>query len=394
MAGFHINEENQVGVCNAKIKCRFGDLNDDHWSTKAEAQAAMRDRLALKAAENTKLDNGPMGVIPMAHQNLHLKSDAFYNTTGVVDSDAIDAIASYHYHRVLRRLDPSDNENEIRMLKAKEKLLSTAGGKDYKGFKYDDPLPEGTDVEFRPIPESKVHYEPESLPVDGAVRYRSDYEEQVSTYLSHSVDFVKKLEPQEHSVVAYWTSCGSYVGATAAYGASNPFGLQCDDPTDEDYFDGVRLLRTMDRALKKAELPEKKLLYRGLPDGMVPKEVINELFQDDEDSSGNRELSSQWAKEAYPVGGEVSFGMPSSATDQTGVAINFSGSMVVLEVISHRAAPVGVISAWGASEREWILPRDTKYRVVGHQERAVYEHYGSWGRKLETKVFVIQLEQL
>lgn len=123
--------------------------------------------------------------------------------------------------------------------------------------------------------------------------------------------------------------------------------------------------------------------------------MINELFQDDEDSSGNRELSSQWAKESYPVGGEVSFGMPSSATDQTGVAIIFSGSMVVLEVLSHhRAAPVGVVSAWGASEREWVLPRDTKYRVVGHQERAVYEHYSSWGSKLEIKMFVIQLEQL
>lgn len=37
---FHINDDGKVGQCHAKLSCPFGDLEENHWDTAADARHA------------------------------------------------------------------------------------------------------------------------------------------------------------------------------------------------------------------------------------------------------------------------------------------------------------------------------------------------------------------
>lgn len=44
MPRYHLNKQGNPGTCEATIKCPFGDINDEHWSSKEEARAAYEER--------------------------------------------------------------------------------------------------------------------------------------------------------------------------------------------------------------------------------------------------------------------------------------------------------------------------------------------------------------
>jgi len=46
MAKFHINNNGTAGKCSAQISCPFGDLEEQHWDTAAEARAAYEESQA------------------------------------------------------------------------------------------------------------------------------------------------------------------------------------------------------------------------------------------------------------------------------------------------------------------------------------------------------------
>lgn len=58
-AKFHINDAGVAGACHAKEKCPFGDLTEDHYESREQAQAAYEQKME-KAAEFAKTPLGKL----------------------------------------------------------------------------------------------------------------------------------------------------------------------------------------------------------------------------------------------------------------------------------------------------------------------------------------------
>lgn len=55
MAKYHITAKGNPGVCRAKIKCPFGDLEKEHYATKEEARTAFEKKMEESSAQSSSL---------------------------------------------------------------------------------------------------------------------------------------------------------------------------------------------------------------------------------------------------------------------------------------------------------------------------------------------------
>lgn len=95
MAKYHVNSNGEPGVCKAQTSCPFGSLEDDHYSSKEEAQEAyeakMSDQTITKVqkplvADSFDADKG-RGVIGGQHFRLHTYGDRPGRKTRVYPTD-------------------------------------------------------------------------------------------------------------------------------------------------------------------------------------------------------------------------------------------------------------------------------------------------------------------
>lgn len=191
--------------------------------------------------------------------------------------------------------------------------------------------------------------------------HRDDHEALVEEYLDESMRLTADLTPEERSSVRFWTSNGCVIVGDHLYGK----------PSEEEYEGQIKeALTNLDSVFAKSPQTTDRVIYRGLNDWTFPEEIIDNKYK-------NRELFSQQIdqhlEENYPVGKTITFPSYQSATADPASARSFSGPDVMLEVKTRKAAPVGIMSAWEASEREMLLPRDMKVRVVGIQRGVRYQ---------------------
>lgn len=198
---------------------------------------------------------------------------------------------------------------------------------------------------------------------------------------------LKNITPVQQNALAYWTSCGSGLANGFAYGNEiNPWGIQNDDPEDEDYFDDEEYLRVIDGAFENMPEGNEKILYRGLKREILGNDIANEQFVNKRD-----EKIDAWLEEKCKIGTELEFKTPLSTTAASNVAKAFAESNVVYEIKSKKNLPIGGLSAWGYSETEYITPRNAKYKVVAVLKNVSYESFKGEGTSPMT---VIQLEQI
>lgn len=382
MRRYHVNPESGVASeCRARVKCRFGVSEEEHYSSKEVASRAFEEAQGSQVGESI---TDPLSILPAVHRDIPEKSDGFYNVTGTVDSEAIDAVAEYQHYRHVQFSSKGEEREwaKEQMLLAKEELQRTKGGCSWRGNKHDGESAGGQE-RVRVAFEQRVRGQ-ELLGKD-EVRRDSLGEEELVGYGWESREWVKELTPKEHNAVVYWTSAGSGLVGELAHGGKSKWGVQSSDPGGEEYFDAEEYLRVLDGALEKAPSSGSTVLHRGLSlDSVSDSRVERELFS--ESRAGTRE----WLAEEFPVGGVVSFKTPQSASRKPSVGRRFASSGVVLEVRSEKAGAPGVVSAWGLGEGEYILPRTTEYRVVDILENVEYE--GRTGKVEE--LTVVQLEQV
>lgn len=225
---------------------------------------------------------------------------------------------------------------------------------------------------------------------DGELRKDLPNNEILSKYAEDSSSFLKSLSPLEHNVVSYWTGAGAAVTGSYIYKTDNPWKIKFDEKTKkkdpENYFDAKSYIGELDKALDKAELDEPIILYRGLGN------VIPESVKKENSKEGHKPETEKWLL-SFKEGEEVTFDLPRSTSSSVTTALNFGhGFKTVMEIKATKAAAVGVTSAWGFGEMEYLIPRTTKYKVVGVQENVPYESRFRPGKT--TYRNVIQLEQI
>lgn len=206
----------------------------------------------------------------------------------------------------------------------------------------------------------------------------------VKKYIDYNQAFIQKLSTEE-SMALYWhTSDGSMV-------VNSHLHNQTDYTQGKKYSKAMikNQIKTLDSIFAKHQLQEPTVLYRGVGANNFPTEIKNAA----EDSPEfNEFLSTQ-----YPVGETINIPEYMSTSADPAVAHNFSGMQsVVLEIKTKSAVPVGLVSAWNASEREFLVNRDGKYRVVSVLKDVTYKNvFNSFAPSPDNEhVTVIQLEEV
>jgi hypothetical protein len=184
-----------------------------------------------------------------------------------------------------------------------------------------------------------------------------------------------KLTPDEQEAFGWYTSDGA--GTINSY--LNGVELSYDAKYSKKEKD--QAIARMDNALAKYKAVKPAIVYRG-----IDTEAFG-LEGRYRDEDGGVKLA-QDLEAKYPIGSTFeSKGYMSTSFDPSRAA-RFGD--VVMEIKTKHSAPVSNFSSWDIAEREGVMPREHKLKVVGIIKRVYGEEktYGT-GRKEYT---VIQLE--
>jgi hypothetical protein len=187
-----------------------------------------------------------------------------------------------------------------------------------------------------------------------------------------------KPEKAKLDAVLFYTDDGFPEVRSYLEGLNDPVAFHSDE-----YYEKV--VRNLDLVVSKAKPPEQpRRLYRGLS---MPKELEGEQVD-------------QWIDERFPVNGIISQKNYMSTSLSPESAVDFSnvdsgdyreGKAVVFEIMSKQGAPIGDgVSYHQNSEREVLMPRNARFKVVGVHKKVVFNST-AFISKREYEQTVIQL---
>lgn len=205
---------------------------------------------------------------------------------------------------------------------------------------------------------------------------------QLDSLVAAGETWTNKLNADEMESVAWFTSDGAHVMNHTLIGKELA-NWHKDDYSEEH----VKLsIKRLDRALKKFESPEPVVVYRGAPEWFLEDRNVNRF------SEGGEEKVTEMLNNEFKPGATYEFGTYMSTSLDPFRASSF-GSMsgVMFEIKTRHAVPATNISAWDVSEREAIIGRKAKFRVVGVKKNVVYKS-GNDDRSWDYNV--VQLEEI
>jgi hypothetical protein len=147
----------------------------------------------------------------------------------------------------------------------------------------------------------------------------------------------------------------------------------------------------LDGVFARHSLPEPIVLYRGIGKNNFPDQLDHSEIDSPE--------MKQYLAEKYPVGETIEIPEYMSTSMDPAQAHKFAGysAPVVIEVKTKRAIPVAMMSAWDASEREFVVNRNGKYKVAAILHDVTYEDVYIKSKTVKPhnrNVTVIQLEEV
>lgn len=220
----------------------------------------------------------------------------------------------------------------------------------------------------------------------------------VNDYIAYAKNFSQKLSTEEANALYWHTSDGSGVLNDIIHKKENAKSnkwtyekLIKRSGTGMKYPQTMikNQVKTLDGIFAKHPLPEPVVLYRGIGMNNFPDEIT---------SISDPTVVSEYLQDKYPVGETVEIPeyMSTSADPAIGHRFAGLGQSVVLEIKTKRAVPVGMVSAWDVDEREFVVNRNGKYKVLGVHKKVTYEDVYTKSRMTgphNKNVTVIQLEE-
>lgn len=191
--------------------------------------------------------------------------------------------------------------------------------------------------------------------------------------------WVNRLSSEETEAVSWLTSNGAH--------QMNYFLANGEVAPDSRYSEDVVKAKAeaVASAIDKTPLKEPVVLYRGLQEGSMPQELYDAQWGKD----GFKVLA-----ETYKVGDEFSVPTFQSASLDPIKASSFARGQVVLEIKTRKAAPVSAVSAWDVTEREMVVQRGARFKVVGVKKKVCFDRMN--GKPLTEYDYynVVQLEEI
>jgi hypothetical protein len=189
--------------------------------------------------------------------------------------------------------------------------------------------------------------------------------EEIKQVVADSHQWVEKLHDEEIEAVSWYTSNGSTVINKHLTGNSDEFYLRDykDDETSEEFEAREAVaaqahlehlnttVKNLDSALAKGKRNSPVKVYRG-----VSNDVMNA------DGYKSRD-SGKYVADKFPVGGTFISPVFMSSSLEYKKGKGFETSGVLLEFLAKTVGPVSNVSAWGVTEKEYVLPRNVAYKV-------------------------------
>ena len=215
-----------------------------------------------------------------------------------------------------------------------------------------------------------------------------------TNYILHSEHVAQTLNLEETKVLEWYSGDG--------FQHINPYLL---GKADENYEDNTHAMdkptisypedkmenavKHIDTAFEKNRLDKSILTYRGLRKHNFPKSVT----QQDQNKSHeeNQQKYAKHLQETYKEGSIHDFPSYISTSVDPAAARGFTDTSVMMEIKTRSVLPLGFVSAWGDKEKEMLIQRDRKFKVVGVKENIKYA--GQKGVEPSTMT-VIQLEEI
>jgi hypothetical protein len=191
---------------------------------------------------------------------------------------------------------------------------------------------------------------------------------EILTMIKESKHWVNQLTTEETEAMAWFTSNGS--SEVNQHLANSATGYS---RYSKEHLDATT--KNMDSALAKFQRDEPVIVYRGISMDIV-------------EARGYKRNEENFVAEAFPMGGTYSSEAYMSTSLDPSRATGFASSGIVLEIKSKKAAPVANISAWDITEKEMVIPRNQKYKIVGIIKNPKIQNLRS------TDNTVIQLEEI
>ena len=223
----------------------------------------------------------------------------------------------------------------------------------------------------------------------------------VDDYVAYANNFSQKLSTEEANALYWHTSDGSGVLNDIIHKKEkkkDKSGKWTYEQLIKRSGTGIKYpqamvtnqVKTLDGIFAKHPLPEPVVLYRGIGMNNFPDEIT---------SISDPAVVNDYLQDKYPVGEtiEIPEYMSTSADPAIGHRFAGLGQSVVLEIKTKRAVPVGMVSAWDVDEREFVVNRNGKYKVLGVHQKVTYEDVYTKSRMTgphNKNVTVIQLEEI
>lgn len=437
MPNYHINLEGRVLICRAtKQSCEFGEnsfFTDKSFAKQTAAERIHEESESLKGSRKNRgkksSENNPTLTSKMAAHKLLADSGDAFRSMGEVDVESSRDYAMFVLGKTLYRdgTDKSQQQAKEYVSEFAQRVGESTRGKKFVEHleKYDraqysplvdeidnaartslnelpllphsedfDPFQKASDKLSEIFPNVSQEF-PKDFPKDGEARVGWSVDGENANYplvphIKRSVDWTSSLTSEEHDAVAAWTS-GAPTIAGALLGDKNDLrriNVDADEKEDELSRDDMEsYMQVMDSALKKARVAdgEMRVVYRGINQGWLAH-----LTGDENAWFHNNEDSINLAKEKFPKGSEFSFGTFASCSDDADAAARFGlTSNIVFEIKTSKSGATSAISSWYGSEREALLPRDAKFRVL-----SISEQNFERSNDKEKSMVVIQLEDI
>lgn len=219
---------------------------------------------------------------------------------------------------------------------------------------------------------------------------------QLKAYIEYAKHFAQKLSTEEATALYWHTSDGaSAVNGHLHKENAQDTGKWTYDkvesfPTDYPKEMVEKQIATLDGIFAKHSLDKPAMLYRGFGKNNLP----DQLQYADHDSAEVAEF----LNDTYPIGKKIKMHQYMSTSADPAAAHKFSGFQhLMFEIKTKQAVPVAMMSAWDASEREFVVNRGVEYRVVNVLKNVTYEDVFIKTRASgpnNPNVTVVQLEEI
>ena len=227
---------------------------------------------------------------------------------------------------------------------------------------------------------------------DTGIRYglkeREDGQAIVDSYNLHSDKFAASLNEEEYAA-AYWYTSDGFSAINNHIHKEN--GTHHEEALVTHKYPKKKIkdsIAALDTAFAKNKLDKPVVVYRGISLANFPKNT------DKEYSTGEYQTGyAKYAENIYQEGSIHTFNNYQSTSIDANKARSFAQTGIVMEIKAKSVVALGTISSW-QSEKEMLINRNTKFKVVSFQRDVPYDSRKDWGNDDVQKVTVIQLEEI